>query len=71
VLVTGASSGIGRATAQRVGAAGATVLLVARRTEALRAVEAEIAAVGGTAHVHPCDLRDLEAVDPPVDQRVV
>jgi NAD(P)-dependent dehydrogenase (short-subunit alcohol dehydrogenase family) len=63
VLVTGASSGIGRATARRVGAAGATVLLVARRTEALRAVEAEIAAVGGTAHVHPCDLRDLEAVD--------
>jgi NAD(P)-dependent dehydrogenase (short-subunit alcohol dehydrogenase family) len=63
VLVTGASSGIGRATAQRVGAAGATVLLVARRTEALRAVEAEIAAVGGTAHVLPCDLRDLDAVD--------
>jgi NAD(P)-dependent dehydrogenase (short-subunit alcohol dehydrogenase family) len=63
VLVTGASSGIGRATAQRLGAAGATVLLVARRTEALTALEAEIAAVGGTAHVHPCDLRDLEAVD--------
>jgi NAD(P)-dependent dehydrogenase (short-subunit alcohol dehydrogenase family) len=63
VLVTGASSGIGRATARRVGAAGATVLLVARRTEALTAVQAEIAAAGGTAHVHPCDLRDLEAVD--------
>jgi NAD(P)-dependent dehydrogenase (short-subunit alcohol dehydrogenase family) len=63
VLVTGASSGIGRATALQVGAAGATVLLMARRTEELEEVEAEIAAAGGTAYVHPCDMRDLEAVD--------
>ena len=63
VLVTGASSGIGRAAALRVGSAGATVLLVARRTEELEEVAAEITAAGGKAHVHPCDLRDLEAVD--------
>jgi NAD(P)-dependent dehydrogenase (short-subunit alcohol dehydrogenase family) len=63
VLVTGASSGIGRATALRIGAAGGTVLLVARTTEALEEVRAEIAARGGCAEVHTCDLRDMEAVD--------
>ena len=63
VLVTGASSGIGRATAVRLGAAGAVVLLVARSEEALAAARDEIVAAGGTAHVHPCDLVDLEAVD--------
>jgi NAD(P)-dependent dehydrogenase (short-subunit alcohol dehydrogenase family) len=63
VLVTGASSGIGRATALRVGAAGATVLLVARRSEELEDVAAEIAARGGNAFAHPCDMRDMDAVD--------
>ena len=63
VLVTGASSGIGRATARRLGAAGATVLLVARRAAALEDLAIEIDASGGQAHVHPCDLRDLDAVD--------
>jgi NAD(P)-dependent dehydrogenase (short-subunit alcohol dehydrogenase family) len=63
VLVTGASSGIGRAAALRIGEAGATVLLVARTTEALEEVRAQIEASGGTAHVHPCDLRDPESVE--------
>jgi NAD(P)-dependent dehydrogenase (short-subunit alcohol dehydrogenase family) len=63
VLVTGASSGIGRAAALRIGAAGATVILVARTTEALEEVRAQIDASGGAAHVHGCDLRDGEAVD--------
>ena len=63
VLVTGASSGIGRATALRLGAAGATVLLVARREEALEEVRAEIESSSGTAHVHPCDLSDPSAID--------
>jgi acyl-CoA synthetase (AMP-forming)/AMP-acid ligase II/NAD(P)-dependent dehydrogenase (short-subunit alcohol dehydrogenase family) len=58
VLVTGASSGVGKATARRLGAAGGTVLLVARRTELLEALREEIAADGGTAFVHPCDLSD-------------
>jgi NAD(P)-dependent dehydrogenase (short-subunit alcohol dehydrogenase family) len=63
VMVTGASSGIGRAAALRLGAAGATVLLVARTTEALEEVRAEIGDAGGTAYVHPCNLSDLDAVD--------
>lgn len=63
VLVTGASSGIGRATALRLGAAGSVVLLVARREDELAAVRDEITAGGGEAHAYPCDLVDLDAVD--------
>lgn len=63
VMVTGASSGIGEATAREVALVGATVLLVARRVEALELVRAEIEAAGGVAHVHPCDLTDGAAVD--------
>jgi len=68
VMVTGASSGIGEATAREVAKAGATVLLVARRVEALELVRTEIEAAGGTAHVHPCDLTDGAAVDALVEQ---
>lgn len=63
VLVTGASSGIGAATATRLGAAGAQVLLVARRLELLEEVRSEIVAAGGHAEVHATDLTDLDAVD--------
>ncbi|WP_051714245.1 SDR family NAD(P)-dependent oxidoreductase [Nocardia rhamnosiphila] len=63
VLITGASSGIGRAAAVRIGAAGARVALVARRKEELEEVAAEIRAAGGTAGVHPCDLNDFAALD--------
>ncbi|MGW5382119.1 SDR family NAD(P)-dependent oxidoreductase [Nocardia sp. NPDC003963] len=63
VLVTGASSGIGRATAVRIGAAGARVALVARREEELHRLAAEIRADGGTATVHACDLNDFDALD--------
>jgi acyl-CoA synthetase (AMP-forming)/AMP-acid ligase II/NAD(P)-dependent dehydrogenase (short-subunit alcohol dehydrogenase family) len=62
VLITGASSGVGEATALRLGAAGATVLLVARREELLEQVRERIAGAGGTAHVHPCDLADPDQV---------
>jgi acyl-CoA synthetase (AMP-forming)/AMP-acid ligase II/NAD(P)-dependent dehydrogenase (short-subunit alcohol dehydrogenase family) len=58
VLVTGASSGVGRATARRLGSAGATVVLVARRVELLDELRDEIEAGGGRAFVHPCDLSD-------------
>ncbi len=58
VLVSGASSGIGKATARRLGAAGASVLLVARRVELLQALRDEIVAGGGSAFVHPCDLSE-------------
>ncbi|MEU4311571.1 SDR family NAD(P)-dependent oxidoreductase [Nocardia sp. NPDC024068] len=63
VLITGASSGIGRATAVRLGAAGATVALVARREPELTRVAAEIRESGGNATVHPCDLNDFDALD--------
>ena len=61
VLVTGASSGVGRATAIRLGGAGAIVLLVARRVELLEQVRDEIVAAGGTALAHPCDMADPDA----------
>ena len=63
VMITGASSGIGEALALQVGGAGAEVLLVARTEERLVAVAESIGADGGTAHVHPCDLTDLEAIE--------
>jgi NAD(P)-dependent dehydrogenase (short-subunit alcohol dehydrogenase family) len=62
VLVTGASFGIGEATAQRLAAAGATVLLVARSRDKLVHVADEIARRGGTAFAHPTDLADGAAV---------
>jgi len=68
VLVTGASSGIGEATARAVAAQGATVLLVARRAEELDRVRSEIEAAGGRAAAYPCDLTDLDAVDALVTQ---
>jgi len=55
VLVTGASSGIGRELALQIGASGATVALSARRAPELHEVAA---AIGPRASVHPCDLSD-------------
>jgi NAD(P)-dependent dehydrogenase (short-subunit alcohol dehydrogenase family) len=63
VLVTGASSGIGRAASVRFAAAGATVLLVARSEDLLGEVVEEIQAADGLAQAYPCDLTDLEQVD--------
>ncbi|MDQ8044091.1 MAG: SDR family oxidoreductase [Patulibacter sp.] len=63
VLVTGASSGIGKATALKVAAAGGIPLLVSRTRDKLEEVQKEIEEQGGTAHVFPCDLSDLEAID--------
>ncbi|QIG44200.1 SDR family NAD(P)-dependent oxidoreductase [Nocardioides anomalus] len=58
VLVTGASSGIGAATARAVARRGALVLLVARRAEELERVRAAIEADGGRAAAYVCDLSD-------------
>jgi NAD(P)-dependent dehydrogenase (short-subunit alcohol dehydrogenase family) len=67
VLVTGASSGIGRAAAVRLAGAGAQVLLVARSEDLLAEVAAEIAEEsgrsGGAAYSYRCDLTDLDQVD--------
>jgi NAD(P)-dependent dehydrogenase (short-subunit alcohol dehydrogenase family) len=63
VLVTGASSGIGRATAQLVGRHGAKVLLVSRTKEKLEELKGEIEAGGGQAFVYPTDLSDLDECD--------
>jgi short-subunit dehydrogenase len=63
VVITGASSGIGRATALKVGAAGGLVCLVARREDKLKEVQAEIKAAGGKAYVYPADIAVLKQCD--------
>jgi len=63
VVVTGASSGIGRATAQLVARHGARAVLVSRTKEKLDALKDEIEAQGGKAFVYPADLADLDACD--------
>ena len=62
VVITGASSGIGREAALRFARGGATVVLVARNQQALQQVEREIAAEGGTALVVPADVADANQV---------
>jgi NAD(P)-dependent dehydrogenase (short-subunit alcohol dehydrogenase family) len=62
VLITGASSGIGEATALQVSAAGGVPILVARRAEALEEVKAEVERRGGQAWVYSCDITDPESV---------
>ena len=61
-LVTGASRGIGAATAKQLAAKGYHVLLTARTEGALEEVESEIHAAGGTATLAPFDLGDGEAI---------
>ncbi|MGH2914174.1 MAG: SDR family NAD(P)-dependent oxidoreductase [Solirubrobacteraceae bacterium] len=63
VLITGASSGIGEATALRLGEAGGTVLLVARSRDKLKAVADQVQQRGGTAFVHTCDLTEIADID--------
>jgi len=63
VVVTGASSGIGRATAALLASHGANVVLVSRTKEKLDELMAEIEAAGGRAQVHPTDLSDLDACE--------
>jgi thioester reductase-like protein len=63
ILITGASSGIGRATALKVAAAGGIPLLVARNVEKLEEARAEIVAAGGIAYVYAADISDMEEID--------
>lgn len=61
-LVTGASRGIGAATAEALAAGGAHVILTARGAKALEQVEERIHAAGGTATIAPMDLNDTENI---------
>ena len=63
VVITGASSGIGRAAALAVAARGATVFALARNAEALDDLVAEIRAAGGQAHAFTCDVADSASVE--------
>jgi NADP-dependent 3-hydroxy acid dehydrogenase YdfG len=67
VIVTGASSGIGEATARQLAAEGASVVLAARREERLNALRDDIEADGGTAHVVPTDVTEREQVQHLID----
>lgn len=61
-LVTGASRGIGAATAEALAAAGAHVILTARTAKGLEAVEDRIHASGGSATIAPLDLTEAESI---------
>ncbi len=63
VAVTGASSGVGRATARAFAREGATVGLIARGAEALSATAAEVKSLGGQPVVLECDVADPQAVE--------
>jgi NAD(P)-dependent dehydrogenase (short-subunit alcohol dehydrogenase family) len=63
ILLTGASSGIGEAAAEKFARRGATVVVSARRQDLLDALVDRITDAGGTAQAHACDLSDLDAVD--------
>ena len=62
-LITGASRGIGRASALALAQAGAHVILVARTVGGLEEADDEIQKVGGTATLVPMNLRDSDAID--------
>jgi short-subunit dehydrogenase len=63
ILITGASSGIGKSAAFELGKAGGTILLVSRSKDKLDEVRRQIELVGGEAHVHPCNLTDTDDLD--------
>jgi NAD(P)-dependent dehydrogenase (short-subunit alcohol dehydrogenase family) len=62
ILITGGSSGIGEAAAKKIAEAGGEVVLVARTPANLEKVADDIGSAGGTVHVYPCDLADMDAI---------
>jgi short-subunit dehydrogenase len=63
VVITGASSGIGRSAAIKIAQAGGIPILVARTMEKLEEVKSEIEDRGGTAYAYSADLSDMDAID--------
>lgn len=63
VLITGGSSGIGRATAEKVAAAGATTIIVARGEEELFKTRDELNVAGGKVFAYTADLSDMASCD--------
>jgi NADP-dependent 3-hydroxy acid dehydrogenase YdfG len=70
VVITGASSGIGEATARRLSAAGACVVLGARRLEKLNALAEEITTAGGKVEVAQTDVANLQDIEALVNKAV-
>ena len=68
VVITGASSGVGRATAHAFAAQGAHIGLIARGTQALQAAAAEVEKGGGKALAVPLDVADADALDAAADR---
>ena len=63
VIITGASSGLGEATARRLAKGGAKLMLAARREERLQALADDINQAGGTAKYQPTDVTDRDQVE--------
>lgn len=68
VLVTGASFGLGEATARLLARHGATVLVMARTADRLETLVTEIKTAGGAAYAYPADLTDFDSIGPLVDR---
>lgn len=62
-VITGATSGIGLATAEKLADAGATLVIGARKPERLKEVAAQLRARGGTVHAIQCDFAEMEECD--------
>ncbi len=69
-IITGASSGIGEATARELATHGVKVMLAARRTERLQTLQADIEQHGGVAESHATDVTDRNAVQALADETV-
>jgi NAD(P)-dependent dehydrogenase (short-subunit alcohol dehydrogenase family) len=67
-LITGASSGIGKAAAEKIAAAGGIPLLVARSADKLEETKKDIEDAGGTAYTYSCDLSDLDSIEGLVEE---
>jgi len=67
ILITGGSSGIGKASALSLAKAGARIILLARNLEKLKSAAMEIEAIGGTVSYYSTDLKDIHAIEETAD----